>query len=57
MKIKTLFATLLTLALFSAASAQTLDKAKLDQFFDRALCFATEGYMQHVKKHQEIHVA
>lgn len=35
MKIKTLFATLLTLALFAAGSAQTLDKAKLDQFFDR----------------------
>ena len=35
MKIKTLFATLLTLALFTAGYAQTLDKAKLDQFFDR----------------------
>lgn len=35
MKIKTLFATLLTLALFTASYAQTLDKAKLDQFFDR----------------------
>jgi len=35
MKIKTLFATLLTLALFTTAQAQTLDKAKLDQFFDR----------------------
>ncbi len=35
MKIKILFATLLTLALFTAAQAQTLDKAKLDQFFDR----------------------
>jgi hypothetical protein len=31
MKIKTLFATLLTLALFAAGYAQTLDKAKLDQ--------------------------
>src|SRR5881397_3911041 len=32
---KILFATLLTLTLFAAAHAQTLDKAKLDQFFDR----------------------
>src|SRR5882724_10028862 len=35
MKIKILFATLLTLALFPAGYAQTLDKAKLDQSFDR----------------------
>jgi D-alanyl-D-alanine carboxypeptidase len=35
MKIKILFATLLTLALCAAGYAQTLDKAKLDQFFDR----------------------
>ena len=35
MKTKILFATLLTLALFTAGHAQTLDKAKLDQFFDR----------------------
>jgi D-alanyl-D-alanine carboxypeptidase len=35
MKIKLLFATLLTLVLLPAAHAQTLDKAKLDQFFDR----------------------
>jgi len=35
MKIKILFATFLTLALFTPAYAQTLDKAKLDQFFDR----------------------
>ena len=35
MKIKTLFAVLLTLASFTAGHAQTLDKAKLDQFFDR----------------------
>ncbi len=35
MKIKSLFATLLTLALCIAGYAQTLDKAKLDQFFDR----------------------
>ncbi len=35
MKIKVLFATLLTLALFVAGYTQTLDKAKLDQFFDR----------------------
>jgi D-alanyl-D-alanine carboxypeptidase len=35
MKIEILFATLLTLALFTAGHAQTLDKAKLDQFFDR----------------------
>ena len=37
MKTKILFATLLTLALFTAAHAQTLDKAKLDQLFDRLL--------------------
>jgi D-alanyl-D-alanine carboxypeptidase len=35
MKIKIVFATVLTLALGAAAQAQTLDKAKLDQFFDR----------------------
>ena len=35
MKIKILFATLLTLALSTAGYAQTLDKPKLDQFFDR----------------------
>jgi CubicO group peptidase (beta-lactamase class C family) len=35
MKIKIAFAILLTLALFTAGDAQTLDKAKLDQFFDR----------------------
>ncbi len=35
MKIKILFAGLLTLALFTAAHAQTPDKAKFDQFFDR----------------------
>ncbi len=35
MNLKVLFATLLTLALFTAGHAQTLDKAKLDQFFDR----------------------
>src|SRR5262245_52688248 len=35
MKIKIVLATLLTLALFNAGYAQTLDKAKLDQFFDR----------------------
>src|SRR3989454_7627173 len=35
MKTKNLFATLLTLALFTAGYAQTPDKAKLDQFFDR----------------------
>lgn len=34
MKIKILFAGLLTLALFTAAHAQALDKAKLEQFFD-----------------------
>src|SRR6266480_1179595 len=34
-KTKILFATLLTLAFFTAGYAQTLDKAKLDQFFDR----------------------
>jgi CubicO group peptidase (beta-lactamase class C family) len=35
MKIKTLYATLLTLALLTIGYAQTPDKAKLDQFFDR----------------------
>lgn len=35
MKTKMLFATSLTLALISAGHAQTLDKAKLDQFLDR----------------------
>ena len=34
MKIKILFGTIMTLALFTTAYAQTLDKAKLDQFFD-----------------------
>ena len=36
-KIKILFATLLTLVLCTAGHAQTLDKAKLDQLFDRLL--------------------
>ncbi len=35
MRIKILFATLLTLPVFTTGYAQTLDKAKLDQFFDR----------------------
>ena len=35
MRARILFATLLTLALFTPGHAQTLDKAKLDQFFDR----------------------
>jgi CubicO group peptidase (beta-lactamase class C family) len=35
MKIKLLLPILLTLALFTATAAETLDKAKLDQFFDR----------------------
>ena len=35
MKIKIFLAGLLALALFTAGYAQTLDKAKLDQFFDR----------------------
>ena len=35
MRIRTLFAISLALALFTAGHAQTLDKAKLDQFFDR----------------------
>ena len=35
MKIKTLLATLLALVLFTAGYAPTLDKAKLDQLFDR----------------------
>jgi hypothetical protein len=29
----------------------------LDQFFDRALCFATEGHAQRVGQHQEVRVA
>ena len=35
MKIKILLPILLTLALFTTGYAQALDKAKLDQFFDR----------------------
>jgi D-alanyl-D-alanine carboxypeptidase len=35
MNIKILLGTTMTLALFTTAFAQTLDKAKLDQFFDR----------------------
>src|SRR5882724_3794495 len=35
MNTKILFATLPTLVLFTAVHAQTLDKAKLDQFLDR----------------------
>jgi D-alanyl-D-alanine carboxypeptidase len=35
MKIKILLSILLTLALFTIGHAQTIDKAKLDQFFDR----------------------
>src|SRR5690348_12225334 len=35
MIIRTLFATLLIVALFASGYAQTLDKAKLDRFFDR----------------------
>jgi hypothetical protein len=35
MKIKTSLAILLALALLTVGHAQTLDKAKLDQFFDR----------------------
>jgi CubicO group peptidase (beta-lactamase class C family) len=35
MKIKILFTTLVTLAFFTAGHAQSLDKGKLDQFFDR----------------------
>ena len=35
MRIKILSAFLLTFALFSAVSAQTVDKARLDLFFDR----------------------
>jgi hypothetical protein len=37
MKTKMLFAALLTLVLCTAGYAQTLDKAKLDQLFDRLL--------------------
>jgi D-alanyl-D-alanine carboxypeptidase len=35
MRIKVLFAALMTVALFTAVHGQTPDKAKLDQFFDR----------------------
>lgn len=35
LKARALFATLLTLALSVTGFAQTLDKAKLDEFFDR----------------------
>ncbi|HET6766328.1 MAG TPA: serine hydrolase domain-containing protein [Chitinophagaceae bacterium] len=35
MNIKILFGSIMTLALFTTAYAQTLEKAKLDQFFDR----------------------
>lgn len=35
MKIRTLLTTILTLTLLAACHAQTLDQAKLDQFFDR----------------------
>jgi D-alanyl-D-alanine carboxypeptidase len=35
MRIPTFSATLVALALFTACRAQALDKAKLDQFFDR----------------------
>src|ERR1051325_6439747 len=35
MKIRMLFAIVMTLSLLTAGYAQTLDKAKLDQFFDR----------------------
>ena len=37
MKTKMLFATLLTVVLSTAGHAQTLDKPKLDQLFDRLL--------------------
>jgi hypothetical protein len=37
MKTKLLFSTLLTLSLLNSARAQALDKAKLDQLFDRLL--------------------
>lgn len=37
MKIKLLFGTILTLVVFGSAWAQSLDKAKLDQLFDRLL--------------------
>ena len=35
MNIKILLGAVMTLALFTTANAQTLDKAKLDHFFDR----------------------
>jgi D-alanyl-D-alanine carboxypeptidase len=35
MRINSLFGILLTLALFTSGYAQDLDKAKLDEFFDR----------------------
>ena len=28
----------------------------LDQFFDRAVCFASEGYAQYTQEHQEVQV-
>ena len=37
MNIKILFGTIMTLALFATAYTQTIDKAKLDQLFDRLL--------------------
>ncbi len=52
MNMKVLFATLLTLALCTSGDTQTLNKAKLDQFFDRlaeknkamgSLCIAKDG--------------
>jgi D-alanyl-D-alanine carboxypeptidase len=59
MKIKILFPTLLTLALCTAGYAQTLDKAKLGQFFDRlaeknkamgSLTIAKDGNVLHEGK-------
>jgi D-alanyl-D-alanine carboxypeptidase len=56
MKVKTLFATILTLALLTVGYPQTVDKAKLDQFFDRlaeknkamgSLTITKDGYVLH----------
>ncbi len=58
MRIKTLFVALLTLSLLAAGTAQTPDRAKLDQFFDRlaeknkamgSLVIAKDGKVVHAR--------
>lgn len=58
MKTKLSFTTLLTLALLTVGNAQTLDKAKLDQFFDRlaeknkamgSLAIARDGHVLYTR--------